>query len=216
MGFRITEEGKARQRRGLGIGRDYKPYILTREINSLGTTTNFVDWKHGRSIQLLSQAELGWYIELRWDDSVNDIREQYPLDLELTLELSDYWGIRHPKNRSTRMTTDFLVTFVNGIEKAYSIKTGRDVLADKRVAELQFLEFKYWEHKGVPWKILYKEDLNKQRIQNIQEVVQYYSSDSIVDNISLIKHLIATKKIAVDLNSYIDYRKLLSTIEQQR
>jgi hypothetical protein len=73
---RITEKRKMLENRGKGHGKDYKPYIRASEINSLGTTSNVVDWKIGRAMELLSQGELYWFYILRWDDNVSEIREQ--------------------------------------------------------------------------------------------------------------------------------------------
>ena len=65
---RITEEGKIKNGRGTGTGVEYKPWIKIRELNSKGTASNIIDWKNGRQIELLSQAEVWWYYVLRWDD----------------------------------------------------------------------------------------------------------------------------------------------------
>ena len=46
--MRISEKGKQKEKRGLGVGPDYKPYIKVREFNSLGTCSNYVDWKNQR------------------------------------------------------------------------------------------------------------------------------------------------------------------------
>lgn len=56
---------KIKQGRGLGEGKDYKPFIKSREFNSMGTCSNVGDWKHGRQMQLLSQVEYGIYINLK-------------------------------------------------------------------------------------------------------------------------------------------------------
>ena len=85
---RITEKGKLRQNRGTGHHETYKPWIMAAEFNSQGTCSEIVDWKHGRSIQLLSQGEAAAYYLLRWNDDIDDIREQYPLEIKTTLLLA--------------------------------------------------------------------------------------------------------------------------------
>ena len=70
---------KKNRHMGEGVEKDYLPYITTSEFNSLGTTSVIVDWKTGRGVHCLSQAEAYWYYVLRWDDNNVDIREQYPL-----------------------------------------------------------------------------------------------------------------------------------------
>lgn len=83
---KISEQRKRQEGRGTGTKKDYKPYIQAREINSLGTCSNPIDWKTGRTIELLSQGESALWHILRWNDDVIDIREQYPLDLKQPLK----------------------------------------------------------------------------------------------------------------------------------
>ena len=94
MGRAISEEGRRLEGRGTGTGALYKPWIKCRELNSTGVATSFPDWKHGRMVELLSQAELWWYVVLRWDDDVIDIREQFPLDKERTDGIARRYGFR--------------------------------------------------------------------------------------------------------------------------
>ena len=82
-----SNASKIEEGRGKGSGASYKPWIQTREISSCGTCSNPKDWKTGRTVELLSQGEAYFWHMLRWDDNILDIREQYPLDLELTNEI---------------------------------------------------------------------------------------------------------------------------------
>ena len=220
---RITEAGKRREGRGKGHGANYKPWIKIREFNSAGTTANVVDWKHGRTTQLLSQGEEWYYYVLRWDDNVTDIREQFPLfEPEDTVRIADAFGFRHPKDRNTTMTTDMLVDYADGHQEAFSIKDSRKDVDYKlaktehemnqamRTAEKLLIEKKYWAEKGITWKLLYKEDLDPQYVNNIRRIVVYYDENKVHDDISRVKHLIATKQITVDLFKPIDYRELVT------
>lgn len=220
---RITEAGKRREGRGKGHGANYKPWIKIREFNSAGTTANVVDWKHGRTTQLLSQGEEWYYYVLRWDDNVTDIREQFPLfEPEDTVRIADAFGFRHPKDRNTTMTTDMLVDYADGHQEAVSIKDSRKDVDYKlakteyemnqamRTAEKLLIEKKYWAEKGIIWKLLYKEDLDPQYVNNIRRIAVYYNENKVHDDISRVKHLIATKQITVDLFKPIDYRELVT------
>lgn len=205
---RITEEGKIKNGRGTGTGVEYKPWIKIRELNSKGTASNIIDWKNGRQIELLSQAEVWWYYVLRWDDNVIDIREQYPLVLDITLAICDECGFVHPANRKTRMTTDFLVDYCDGNRKAFSVKADRAVLDNPREVEKQFIEKEYWNKAGIPFQILYKEDLSRQFVMNIKDIVYCYDANRVADDIGKLRYLIAHKKITVDLNTKLDYQAL--------
>lgn len=211
---KITEAGKIREERGKGTGADYKPWIKSREVPSRGTATTFADYKHGREIQTLSQGEVYYYYLLRWRDDVEDIREQYPLDLELTNSLCDLHGIKHPRDRNTHMTTDFLVTKTNGSYEAYSIKTDKSELNNPRTVEKLYIEKLYWESLNIPFYIKYKADANKILVFNIRDVVSFYNIKKVQNKYDLLKHKIAHKEIIVDMESnYLKYNSLLYLLE---
>lgn len=86
-------------------------------------------------MQLMSMGENKFYYLLRWDDNVLDIREQFPLNLKDTLKISEDLHVRHPKNKSTRMTSDFLVDYTDGSQKVFSVKYSRNDLDDRRTSE---------------------------------------------------------------------------------
>ena len=190
---------------GEGTGKDYIPYITTSEFNSLGTTSVIVDWKTGRGVHCLSQAEAYWYYVLRWDDNNVDIREQYPLDNAITTKLAEENGIRHPHGI---MTTDFLVTKADRTYHAYSVKANKSELSDRTLEKL-YLEKLYWEAENVPFDLLFKEDLNMTLVQNIKQVVGYYDKNKVFDERSLIKHKIANKIVSLNLENKIDFEILL-------
>ena len=81
---------------------------------------------------------------LRWDDNILDIREQYPLDLELTNEICDDRCCKHPGGRNCYMTTDFYVIYKDGSEKAFSVKTSRNLLKKRRTKEKLDIERCYF------------------------------------------------------------------------
>ena len=94
---RISNETKRKRKWGTGDGAEYKPYIITSEFNSLGTTAVITDWKTNRAVHCLSQGEKLWYYILRWDDNNIDIKEQYPLDINETVKIAEGCDIREIK-----------------------------------------------------------------------------------------------------------------------
>lgn len=198
---RISEKGKIKDGRGKGRGADYKPYIECREFNSTGTCSMPIDWKTGRTVHLLSQAEKAvWYL-LRWDDRVQDILEQYPLELSKTVRLAEELGIRHPKDQQTRMTTDFLVFWKNGTRTAVCVKASKADLENKRTTEKVYLEKMYWESEGVPFSIVVKSEVNVTAANNVRLVTEFYNAEDVFDEISALKHLVARKLITMDLEA---------------
>ena len=209
MKTRILKETKEKLGWGTGTGANYKPYIKVNEFNSLGTTCNPVDWKTGRTMHFLSQGEMYLYYLLRFREDAIDIREQFPLELEETLAIANELGYKHPKNKSTRMTTDLLVDFEDGTQTVYSVKRSSKDLKNKRTREKLAIEEAYWKAKDIDFKIIFTESLDINTVTNIRLVVEFYNKEDVYDEISYIKHLIATKQINVDLTKgLIDYSKL--------
>ena len=202
---------KIEEGRGKGSGASYKPWIQTREISSCGTCSNPKDWKTGRTVELLSQGEAYFWHMLRWDDNILDIREEYPLDLELTNEICDDRCCKHPGGRNCYMTTDFYVIYKDGSEKAFSVKTSRNLLKKRRTKEKLDIERCYWEKfRHVPYEIVFKEDMNVVFAENIRIVSKFYNASSVFDEMSMLKHMIATKRIQVDMESEpLDFPYLL-------
>ena len=210
---RKSQNGKLKEHRGTGFGADYKPWIQTGEFGSRGTTSNPIDWKTGRQVQLLSQGEaIAWHL-LRWDDDNLDVREQFPLDLESTQVIAERNGIVHPADRAGNpvvMTTDFLVTRSDG-EIAISIKSDLNSFKrSHRAIEKAYIEKIYWEQQGVPFKIYTKESIDTIMAENIRTVVAYYNEEFLPDEISLLKKLIARKVIKIEnMSTPLNFRDLL-------
>ena len=212
----LSKKTKDKRKMGKGSGANYKSRIRVREFNSLGTTAIVIDWKTKRTVNCLSQGEMLWYYVLRWDDENEDVLDQYKLDEEKTIQMAEHFGIRHPVNPHTKekeMTTDFLVIRKDGTRRAYSVKPNRD-LSD-RTCEKLFIEQAYWKDEGVDFEILFTSDVNRILSHNIRLAVEFYDANRVFDKYSLIKHLIATKKINADLTQEIIECKVLDRYANQ-
>ncbi len=226
---RVQEKTKEKTR-GFGRYESYIPWIAASEFSSVGTTAEFSDWKHKRTIQCLSDGEKQLYYILRWKDAVDDINEQYPLPIEDTKEICKKLGIKHPGGDERHMTSDFLVWLKDGSRRVYSIKASwKDVRAElcasekeKAIAERNIrhlaVEKYYWEeYEKVPWRLVVKEDLDHDYAENIRRAVLYYNLDDVHDRTSAIKYLVATKQIVVDLHEKeFDFNLLASDNEVQK
>lgn len=112
------------------------------------------------------------------------------------------------------MTTDFLVTKRNGSKIACSVKNDRKL--NRRTLELLTAEKTYWITQNIPYKLLFKEDVNQILSDNIRLIVEFYNPERVVDDVSKAKHLLATKKVHADLSSRaldVGYLKKLGLIE---
>lgn len=179
----------------------YKPYVTTSKFNSIGTTTVITDWKTGRGVHCLSQGEALWYYILRWDDDNINIQEQFPLEMDIINIIFEQLGMPKIKNPKFVMSTDFLVTKKDGSKIAYSVKNDRNL--NERTLQLLTVEKIYWVTQNVEYKLLFKDNANKVLANNIRLIVEFYNPESVVDDMSRIKHLLATKKVTADLSSRI-------------
>ena len=204
----VSQETKLRQKRGTGEGAKYIPWTFASEFNSMGTCSSFTDWKHHRPIQLLSIAELILYVKHRFEDETVDIREQFPiLDIAATEKIAEEQGAKHPQfaGKNVIMTTDLLITKADGTYLAISCKSDREELkkpSSRRMKEKLRIEKTYWKSrkdKKVDWKLEFPTEEDKIVTRNIMNAVLYYEKNTVTDDVSLLKHLVATKKIKIDL-----------------
>ncbi len=207
-----SQHTKYKLKMGTGDNAKYKPYIQVGEFGSLGTAACVIDYKTGRTVHLLSQAEvIAWHL-LRWKDNVIDIKEQYPLPIKDTLKIAKDYGISHPfKNgEPTVLTTDLYVIRDTG-NFAISIKTSMNNLKYNNL----FIEKKYWKEHNIPWRLISKDELNIARYKNIRNVTHYYDLDYFPDEISFLKFLIARKLLIVDMDKPLDYEQIITERKEE-
>src|SRR5206468_1653173 len=120
--------------RGTGTGKDYKPELTIQDVSSIGLASRILGWTTGRIHHLMSTLERKAFYQFDFPETVIDIREQFPLDIEETQAIAAELGIAHPIDLKTRelvpMTTDILITIQNGIHEvvyAYTVKYAKDL-----------------------------------------------------------------------------------------
>ncbi|WP_082172676.1 TnsA endonuclease N-terminal domain-containing protein [Lysinibacillus xylanilyticus] len=103
-----------------------------------------------------------------------DIREQFPLERELTLKIAEDLGINHPIDKKTNtpivMTTDCFLTMREGtsiVYKARTLKLEKD-LNDERIIEKFEIERAYWEQQGIEWAIVTEKELPTAFLNNLK------------------------------------------------
>lgn len=173
---RYIDEG-----RGQGKGQDYKPWITVRDFPSEGMSNRQPGWKSNRVFHFLSNHELRYFFLLEWSDRVIDIREQYPMNQDKTVQIAKELNLKHPTDRNSKfpyvMTSDFLITVNdNGIERdiVRTIKQAKD-LEKKSVIEHFEIEKKYWENMNIDWGIVTEKEIPITLVSNIEWVYfDYY------------------------------------------
>lgn len=159
-----------KQGRGAGSGKDYQPWLTVRDLPSSGRSHRIWGFQTQRTHHLLSDLELAAFFLFDWNPFATDIREQYPLRLEDTLELAAQAGIRHPafKGQVQIMSSDFLIdtNMPHQPRVAIQVKTSADLCNPRTIEKLE-LERRYWAKKNIPWYLLTEKQIPKIVIQNI-------------------------------------------------
>ena len=70
-------------------GRDYQPALTIHSLNSKGQSARIAGIKTGRQHELLSRNEQNYFYIVEFSDSVTDIREQFPMNLDKTLLIAE-------------------------------------------------------------------------------------------------------------------------------
>lgn len=163
-----------REGRGKGHGSAYQPWIRVQDFSSQGTSTRWWGVKTQRDHQFLSNIELNICAWLEYAPQVLDIREQYPLEREITLELAAAAGIPHPYYPRTKvhavMTVDFLVTLQHrGERRLMAIDAKSDQAAEDpmKIGRLEITR-RYFEAMDVPHHLVFGSKLPIRQINNIK------------------------------------------------
>lgn len=168
-----SNENKIKKGRGQGHGKNYTPFLYTREVPSFGKSTRIKGWKTGRVHHFLSTLESDYFLTLEWSQSIVDVREQFPLPQDATLKIAERLSIKHPCDIKTGepgvMTTDFLIdveTNGNSTMMARTTKYATD-LNDLRTIEKFEIERTYWSEQGVDWGIVTEFEIPKALVHNV-------------------------------------------------
>ncbi|KZL93246.1 heteromeric transposase endonuclease subunit TnsA [Clostridium magnum] len=176
--YRIIED------RGVGRGIHYKPFIKVHEVSSEGLSSRVLGWKVNRIYHLLSNLERDYLFNTQWEDSVIDIREQYPLlPKEETILIAKEYGLRHPLiNKPDKdeivMTSDFVITINDGKmirDIVRTIKPSSKIT--KRVKEKFKIEEMFWKRKNIDWGVVTEKEIDHIKARNIRFLYQYYFWD---------------------------------------
>ena len=158
------------QGRGSGRNEAYKPWLTVRDVPSEGRSHRIFGHKSQRTHHFLSDLELAVFLLLEWQTDIVEIREQFPLQREITLELAKKSGIAHPEVAGViqYMSSDFLVNSLDREMPKFALqaKYAEDLTVPRTIEKLE-LERRYWEQKGVPWFLVTEKDIPKVVFKNI-------------------------------------------------
>jgi hypothetical protein len=181
--YSMDEEKIARllaRGRGSGDGAGYLPFLEVRDVPSLGRRSRILGRTTGRLHHLMSDLETSAFLQADWQDDVTDIKEQHPLDRDVTRRLARGMRVRHPRDTRTAtdivMTTDLLVVRHSG-RHAYSVKYSTDLggRRGRRVRQKLEIERRYWKLEGVPFTVVTERQLPKIRRDNLAWLHPYHN-----------------------------------------
>jgi|JI9StandDraft_1071089.scaffolds.fasta_scaffold00138_23 hypothetical protein len=158
MKSNTSDKTRFAQKRGQGILKDYKPWILVHEISSSGVSWRIRGRKTGRVHHLLSTLEKLVFLHLDSRKEVLDIREQFPLSLDETLRISDSFNIKHGQDQGEFkvMTSDFLID-LPGKQIVLSVKPRENIT--RRVVQKFQIEWAYWREQNVDFFVVTEEEI---------------------------------------------------------
>jgi len=160
---------------GRGFGADYKPFLTVMDVPSSTTVSRLLSMKTQRTHHYFSFLEVSFHYILEHSQKVMDIREQFPLPLEETLEIAQQQGIAHPGlyrkfDVAFVMTTDFFIDCFDGGRTtviARAIKPS-NYKHNKRVCEKLKLEQIYWNNRGIDWGVITEDNIPSALVKNLE------------------------------------------------
>ena len=148
--------------RGQGMGKDYQPWLTIQDVPSRGVSHRIYSHKTQRVHHLLSTLELYVFLILDWSSSVQDIREQFPLNIDDTREICLEHSLRHPSIQGSEqvMSSNFLIDTndKNKPQFAIQVKPLKELLKERTIEKLE-IERRYWKLKEIPWSIVTEQNI---------------------------------------------------------
>lgn len=186
---------------GIGDGSAYKPWLRIQDVKSVGTRSLIYGRKSRRNHHMFSSIESEFFYLAEFNDSVVDIREQFPIfPLNYTQKVSKLLGIKHPTHPHSKepiiITTDQLLTTKTREGFSYhavSVKPESES-HKQRVLEKIDIERVCWELLGVRFSYYTGNDVTKNQSNNISWVTApfrenpiYFSDDQVDCAVSILK-----------------------------
>jgi hypothetical protein len=181
-GRKVSTRTKIKNKRGQGTLENYKSWFEVGEVSSLGRKHRVRSFTVGRPHHLLSDLEYHYFLLFDFNRRVVDIREQYPLELHDTIRIAKENNLKHPIEIETgdfyTMTTDFYLTLDSGEEFAITVKPSKEL--DKESTIMKFeIERRYYEERGIPWKIATEKKLPMEKIRILKSCYYYYEIENL-------------------------------------
>lgn len=168
--------------RGKGELSNYRPWLDNRSFPTVGNMHRIHGIKTNRRHELFSDSEANYFYILDLASNILDIQEQFPLfPLAETISISEHLGIKHPYDSPSKdfyvITTDFLITVLDGTRIARTIKPSEELENIKhrdRILEKFELQRIYWKLRKIDWGIITDLDINPILVSNCKKIHRFY------------------------------------------
>lgn len=197
MKSRISDETRIKQGRGKGSHEKYEAFLKVRDFPSKATCSRPGGQLIDRKYEILSGIELSFFSIFDFAlEELDDLQEQFPLPLEVTVPIAERLNIRHIANEKGKpwiVTVDFLLTFKDPTKKkvAVSVKSFADLIKRRTIEKLQ-VECSGSEELNYDWVLLTDRELD----------------DTLMDNLQLFR-----EKYFLDLHHFEEVCELLKTVD---
>lgn len=209
-----TDASKLKDGRGILSGTTYEAWKTAREAKSIGTAYAVYDPIQKRTVNLLSAGEKKVFWVVRFL-APGRILEQFPMDTRTVALVCNELGVR---NYCHILSTDLVVEKENGVV-AISVKPNASSFDPKRKYGQKNItrakvEAQYWEHYGVPHRVVYADEIPINLAMNIRDVMFYWDETFVCDRISELMHMIAHKAIQIPMDRWrIQFKTIAEKID---
>ncbi|WP_341939670.1 TnsA endonuclease N-terminal domain-containing protein [Marinimicrobium sp. C2-29] len=179
---------------------EYRSFVHVSQTNFVGRRHLHMCPRQNRPITLLSDGEYRAYQMLMWRSNATAIYEQFPLDIDETIEISDEFGVTHPNgwNRTSRiryahvMSTDFVVNHLDRgtgqtISTAYTFKYHDSIYplelnrSVRRTWQKLDIEKEFWKRRNIEYRVITERDATKCLAYNLDLCRFEYDPDAQTD-----------------------------------
>ena len=184
--------------RGQGTGSAYKPWLTVRDVASEGRSHRVFGHLTQRTHHLLSDLELATFLLLQWRPTTKDIREQFPLDREVTRQLCIDAGVSHPSHHGVDqyMSSDFVVDSTEKDRCRFALQVKPvEAFTDSRTVEKLEIERQYWKEKQTPWFLVTENQIPQAVFANIN-LFYNHIDEAVGQEELLIQHELFIKHLA--------------------
>ena len=150
-----------------------KSAVSVHNFSSQGQATRHKGDKTERIHHSHSRLERKYLHVIEFSKAVTDYKDNYPLEIEETLQIADQLGVKHNSinGEFKELTTDFFLEVTRGSE---IIKLARAVKQldnfTKRVCEKFDIESEYWKKRSIDFKIITDKELKTAFVNNIEKL----------------------------------------------